>query len=168
MEHLTGDEIPSSRADPEIRREEDFDFILKTKVPGFAAELTVKRRGPDRSPTAKATTTLLLVAGACFASVTIAAICELAHSSALLLIIAAFIAFASVMIAGTIISFRRDGSRSGLGVMSRHLRPARHDEGNGTAQALSREAHQNGHETKEGQNGQVSQPGADRSRRRRK
>jgi hypothetical protein len=175
MDDLTGDEIPSWRADPEISREEDFDFVFKAKVPGFSGELDLKRRGSDRSPTAMATTMLILVAEACLAALTIAGICKLAGAPALLLLIAALAVFAGVMITGTAISFRRGGPQSGPGVMPAHLlplRPAHHDEGNGTAKALSREAHQNGpgirKEQKGDKDGQVSRPGADRQRRRRR
>jgi hypothetical protein len=92
-----------------------------------------------------------------------------------LLLIAALAVFAGVMITGTAISFRRGGPQSGPGVMPAHLlplRPAHPDEGNGTAKALSREAHQNGpgiRKEQEGdKDGQVSRPGADRQRRRRR
>jgi hypothetical protein len=90
--------------------EEDFDFVLKGKIPGISGELDLKRRGPDRSPTAKATTMLILVAGACLAAITITVICKLVAAPALLLAIAAPGAFASVLITGTIISFRRDAA----------------------------------------------------------
>ena len=117
---------------------------------------------------------LILVAQACLAALTIAGICKLAGAPALLLLIAALAVFAGVMIAGTVISFRRGGPQSGPGVMPAHLlplRPAHHDEGNGTAEALSREAHQNSHgirKQKGDKDGQVSRPGADWQRRRRR
>jgi hypothetical protein len=110
MNDLTGDELPSPRADPVIIREEDFDFVLRGKIPGISGELDLKRRGSDRSPTAKATTMLILVAEACLAAVTIAVICKLVAAPALLLVIAALAAFAAVLITGTIISFHRDCS----------------------------------------------------------
>ena len=163
MNDLTGDELPSPRADPVIIREEDFDFVFRGKIPGISGELDLKRRGSDRSPTAKATTMLILVAEACLAAVTIAVICKLVAAPALLLLIAALAAFAGVLITGTIISFHRDGSaQAGPGVTSGHLTPdraARHDEGNGTAQALTRQAHQNGHGTKKGRKGTKDRPG---------
>jgi hypothetical protein len=146
MNYLTGNELPSPRADPEIIREEDFNFVFRGKVPGFSGELDLKRRGSDRSPTAKATTMLILVAEACLAAVTIAAICKLVAASALLLAVAALATFAGVLIAGTVISFRRDGAApSRPEVAPGHLTPnwdARPHVGNGTAQALTREAHQ--------------------------
>ena len=163
MNDLTGDELPSQRADVEIIREEDFDFVFRGKIPGFSTELDVKRRGSDRSPTAKATTMLILVAEACLAAITIAVICKLVAAPALLLVIAALAAFASVLITGTIISFRRDGAaRSRQEVTSRHLIPngaARGYEGNGTAQAISREARQNGRGPKKGHKGKKGRPG---------
>jgi hypothetical protein len=48
--------------------------------------------------------------GACLAAITITVICKLVAAPALLLAIAALAAFASVLIAGTIISFRRDAA----------------------------------------------------------
>ena len=83
--------------------EEDFGFVLKGKIPGISGELGLKRRGSDRSPTARATTVLILVAGACLAAVTITVICKLVAAPALLLAIAALAAFVGVLIVGTII-----------------------------------------------------------------
>ena len=88
--------------------EEDFGFVLKGKIPGISGELDLKRRGSDRSPTAIATTMLILVAGACLAAITITVICKLVATPALLLAVVAPTAFASVLIVGTIISFRRE------------------------------------------------------------
>ena len=162
MNDLTGDELPSTRADVEILREEDFDFVFRGKIPGFSTKLDVKRRGSDRSPTAKATTMLILVAEACLAAITIAVICKLVAAPALLLVIAALASFASVLITGTIISFRRDGAGSHQVVTSHHLTPngaARGGEGNGTARAVSREAHPNGQGPKKGHKGKKGRPG---------
>jgi hypothetical protein len=92
--------------------EEDFDFVLKGKIPGISGELDLKRRGSDRSPAAMATTMLILVVGACLAAITITVICKLVAAPALLLAIAAPAAFASVLIVGTIISFRREAAAS--------------------------------------------------------
>jgi hypothetical protein len=92
--------------------DEDFDFVLKGKIPGISGELDLKRRGSDRSPAAMATTMLILVAGACLAAITITVICKLVAAPALLLAIAAPAAFASVLIAGTVISFRRETAAS--------------------------------------------------------
>ena len=78
---------------------------------------------------------LILVAGACLAAITITVICKLVAAPALLLAIAAPAAFASVLITGTIISFRRDAAvRSRQEVTSGHLTPdpARHHGGNGS------------------------------------
>jgi hypothetical protein len=104
----------SARALQAARRnadsEEDFDIVLKGKIPGVSGELDLKRRGSDRAPTAKATTMLILVAGASLAAITITVICKLVAAPALLLAIAALTAFASVLIAGAIISFRRDAA----------------------------------------------------------
>ena len=163
MNDLTGDELPSPRADPVIIREETFDFVFRGKIPGISGELDVKRRGSDRSPAAKATTMLILVAEACLAAVTIAVICRLVNAPAVLLVTAALAAFAGVLTTGTIISFRRDGAaQPRSGIASGHLTPdraARHDEGTGTARALTREAHQNGHGTKKGHKGHQDRPG---------
>jgi hypothetical protein len=105
--------LASARPTQAVRRnagsEEDFDFVLKGRIPGIMGELDLERRGSDRSPTAMATTMLILVAGACLAAVTITVICKLVAAPALLLAIAAF---ASVLIAGTIISFRRQTAAS--------------------------------------------------------
>ena len=161
MHDLTGGELPSPRADPVIIREEDFGFVLRGKIPGISGELDLTRRGPDRSPAAKATTMLILVAEACLAAVTIAVICKLVAAPALLLVTAALAAFAGVLITGTIISFHRDGpAQAGPGGTPGHLTPdraARHDEGN--AQALTRQAHQNGHGAKKGHKGNKDRPG---------
>ena len=68
-----------------------------------------------------------------------------------------------MLITGTIISFHRDGpAQAGPGGTSGHLTPdraARHDQGNGTAQALTRQAHQNGHGAKKGHKGSKDRPG---------
>jgi len=78
-----------------------------SKIPGISGELYLKRRGSARSPTAKATTMLILVAGAGLAAITITVICKLVAAPAILSAIATLAAFASVLINGTIISFRR-------------------------------------------------------------
>jgi hypothetical protein len=105
---------PTQAARRNTGSEEDFDFVLRGKIPGISGELDLKRRGSDRSPTAKATAMLILVAGACLAAITITVICKLVVAPALLLAIAALAAFASVLITGTIISFHRDAAaRSG-------------------------------------------------------
>jgi len=90
--------------------EEDLSFVLKGKIPGISGELNVETRGTDRSPAAKATTMLILVAGACLAAITITVICKLVAAPTLLSAIAALAAFASVLITSTIISFRRDAA----------------------------------------------------------
>jgi hypothetical protein len=174
MDDLTGDEIPSWRADPEIFREEDFSFAFKAKGPGFSGELNLNRRGSERSPTAMATTMLILVAEACIAAISIAVICKLAGAPALVLLVAALAGFAGVMIAGTFFSFRRSSPRSGPGILPAHLsplRPARPNQG-GAAQALSREAHHNGHGAGKEQTGdkdeQPGSPNGDPQRRRRR
>ena len=41
MNDLTGDELPSPRADPVIIREETFDFVFRGKIPGISGELVV-------------------------------------------------------------------------------------------------------------------------------
>ena len=134
MNDLTGGELPSPRADPVIIREEDFAFVLRGKIPGISAELDLTRRGPDRSPAARATTMLILVAGACLAAVTIAVICKLVTAPAPLLLTAALAAFAGVLITATIISFHRDSPAPPRpGLTPGHLTPdrtARHDQGN--------------------------------------
>ena len=104
----------STRPTEDARRntgsEEHFDFVLKGKIPGISGELDLTRRGSDRSPTAKATTMLILIAGACLAAITITVICKLVAAPAMLPAPAALAAFASVLMAGTIISFRRDAA----------------------------------------------------------
>ena len=162
MNDLTGGELPSPRADPVIIREEDFGFVLRGKIPGISAELDLTRRGPDRSPAARATTMLILVAGACLAAVTIAVICKLVTAPAPLLLTAALAAFAGVLITATIISFHRDSPAPPRpGLTPGHLTPdraPRHDQGHQTAQALTRHAHQNGHQAKKGHTGSKDQP----------
>lgn len=163
MRDLTGDELPSPRADVEVRREKTGIHFKGSAPGGFAAELDVNTDGSGRSPTASAVTMLMLVLGACIAAVTVAVICKLAAAPALLLVIAALAAFAGALITGTIISFRRDGAaRSGQEVTSGHLAPngaAREVEGNGTARVISREAHQNGHRAGKEYKSKKSRPG---------
>jgi hypothetical protein len=132
---------PTLAARWNIGSEEDFSFVLKGKIPGISGELNLERRGTDRSPAAKATTMLILVAGACLAAITIAVICKLVTAPALLSAIAALAAFASVLITSTIISFRRDATaRSRQEVTPSHLAldRVRRYGGDGTAQPLTR------------------------------
>ena len=127
---------PTQAARRNTGSEEDFGFVLKGKIPGISGELNLKRRGSDRSPTAKATTVLILVAAACFAAIVITVICKLVAAPALLSAIAALAAFASVLITGAIICFRRDAAaRSRQEVTPGHLTAdrTRHHGGNGTA-----------------------------------
>jgi len=156
MDDLTGDDdIPSYRADPEISRGERVKLSITVKGPaGVSGQVDFERQGSDRSLTARATTMMMVVAVACLAAVTIAVVCKLAEAPSLLLALGAIAAFAGVLIAGTIISFRRDSKRSQPEVTHRPgvpFRSARQARANGNAQALSREAHQNGHGTKKGQ-----------------
>jgi hypothetical protein len=90
--------------------EEDFDFVLEGKIPGISGKLNLKKRGSDRSPAAKAMTILILIAGACLTAITITVTCKLAAAPTLLLVIAPLVASTSVLIVGTIISFRRDAA----------------------------------------------------------
>jgi hypothetical protein len=151
MSDLTSDsQVPSSRADVEFVREKTSIHFTGKAPGGFEAALDVNTDGSGQSPTASAVTMLMLVIGACLAAVTVAVICKLAAAPPLLLVIAALATFVGVLIICTIISFRRDSAaRSRQEATSSHLTPngvAREVEGNGTAQAISREAHQNGHQ----------------------
>jgi hypothetical protein len=132
---------PTQAARRNTGSEEDFGFVLKGKIPGISGELNLKRRGSDRSPAAKATTVLILVAGACLAAITITVICKLVAAPGPLPAIAALAAFASVVITGTIISFRRDAAaRSRQEVTPGHPSPdraGRHG-GNAIAQPFNR------------------------------
>jgi hypothetical protein len=98
---------PTQAARRDTGPEEDFGFVLKGKIPCISGKLNLKRRGSGRSPAAKATTMLILVAGACLAAITITVICKLVAAPALLLVIAPLAAFVIVLIVGAIISFRR-------------------------------------------------------------
>ena len=96
------------------------------------------------------------------AAVTIAVICKLVTAPAPLLLTAALAAFAGVLITATIISFHRDSPAPPRpGLTPGHLTPdraPRHDQGHQTAQALTRHAHQNGHQAKKGHTGSKDQP----------
>jgi hypothetical protein len=168
MSGSTDSQVPSPRADVEFGREKTGIHFKGSAPGGFAAELDVNTDGSGQSPTATAVTMLMLVVGACLAAVTVAGICKLVAVPALLLVIAALAVFAGVLITGTIICFRRDGAaRSRQEVTSGHLAPngaARQVEGNGTARAISREAHQNGHRAGKEHKDNKSQPGKPSSR----
>ncbi len=91
---------------------------IKGSAPGgFKAEVDVDTDGSGRSPAATAVTMLILVAAACLASLTFAAICSLGHAPALFLVLADPAAFAGVLLPGTIIAFRpgrQPGQHHGL------------------------------------------------------
>jgi hypothetical protein len=162
MSDATDDQIPSPRADTVIFREKT-GIHIKATGPGVSAELDVTTDGSAQAPTVTAINMLLLVTAACLAAVTVAVICKLAAAAAVLLVIAALTTFAGVLITGLIISLRRNGAtRTRQELTPSHLTPneiPREVKGNGTARALSREAHQNGHRAGKEHKGRKGQPG---------
>ncbi len=99
------EELPTSRADVEIRREK-VRFRVETSVGPLRAMLDVASAGPSGGPSAVAGTILLLVTAACFPAVLVEVAGWLRHAPALPLTIAALGVFLAIFALGAVLAFR--------------------------------------------------------------